>query len=210
MVHTQAKKGHQDASKQRALHNSNNGSHSANNSSSNSSSVQSLNNSNSNELVVNSNSNFSTNCTSASSSPSSSPISFGSAASPSPPKNAAQQLASKVASLNTASAASTNQQHLLSNVHLAQQALHQANVSSLITNHSANHSTNHHHQLTTTTNNQTAQPQLTLTGMVNNSAIDLTAAGLNAQAAQFNQFFPSLHHQFWQGLSDPFYRPFVS
>lgn len=160
---------------------------------------------------MNSNSNFSTNCTSASSSPSQSPVSFGSAASPIPlssktSNQANHQLTNKtVASLNSVTA-TTNQhtnQHILSNIHLAQQALHQANVSSLMTNHPA-------HQLTTNTSNQTAQAQSTLVNLANNNtrSIDLTSTvGLNAQ---FNQFFP-LHHQFWQtALNDPFYRPFVS
>lgn len=203
-----SRKSQQEASKQRQLHNSTNGSQSTSNNSN--SSGQSLNNSSS-ELVVNSNSNFSTNCTSASSSPSSSPVSFSSVPSPKQQNNstAAQQLVAKSASLNSNS---TNQHQLLSNVHLAQQALqHQANVSSLITNHSAqNYSTNHSHQLTTNNpNNQTVQAQsAALANMVNNP-VDLATVRLNT-AAQFNQFLPSLHHQFWQNLGDPFYRPFVS
>ena len=163
---------------------------------------------------MNSNSNFSTNCTSASSSPSSSPVSFRSAPSPKatqpaanpPASSAIQALATKSAPLSSPAASHPHPHHhpLLANAHLAQQALkHQASVQSLITSHSANHAA--HHQLTT--GSPVVQAQSMLANMVGNGAADLAAFN----SAQFNQFFPTLHHhQFWQNLNDPFYRPFVS
>lgn len=173
---------------------------------------------------MNSNSNFSTNCTSASSSPSSSPVSFRSAspkAPQQPPANqppaptAAQQLAAKSGTLSSQVATShqpvpPHHHALLSNAHLAQQALkHQVTVQSLMSNHSANHHA--HHQLAASNaSNQAVQAQSMLANMVGNgaAAADLTG-GFNP--TQFNQFFPTLHHhQFWQNLNDPFYRPFVS